>query len=65
MNLFTKQQQTHRHKKQAYDYQRGVWWGGINQDFGTGGCKLPYIKEINDKTSCIAQELYSKSCNRL
>ena len=23
MNLFTKQIQTHRHKKQTYDYQRG------------------------------------------
>ena len=23
MNLYTKQKQTHRHKKQAYSYQRG------------------------------------------
>ena len=23
MNLFTKQKQTHRHRKQTYDYQRG------------------------------------------
>ena len=23
MNLFTKQKQTHRYKKQTYDYQRG------------------------------------------
>jgi len=23
MNLFTKQRQTHRHRKQTYDYQRG------------------------------------------
>ena len=23
MNLFTKQKQTHRHRKQAYGYQRG------------------------------------------
>ena len=26
MNLFTKQKQTHRHRKQTFDYQRG--WGG-------------------------------------
>ena len=23
INLFTKQKQTHRHRKQTYDYQRG------------------------------------------
>ena len=28
MNLFTKQKQTHRHRKQIYSYQRGK--GGIN-----------------------------------
>ena len=27
MNLFTKQKQTHRHRKQIYDYQRGKWQG--------------------------------------
>ena len=25
MNLFIKQKQTHRHKKQIYGYQRGFW----------------------------------------
>ena len=25
MNLFTKQKQTYRHRKQAYGYQRGKW----------------------------------------
>ena len=36
MNLFTKQKQAHRHRKQAYDYERGQRWGewGINQEFG-------------------------------
>ena len=29
MNLFTEEKQTHRHRKQAYDYQRGRG-GGIN-----------------------------------
>ena len=34
MNLFTKQKQSHRHRKQTYGYQRGKGDGGINQDFG-------------------------------
>ena len=25
MNLFTKQKQTHRHRKQIYGYQKGKW----------------------------------------
>ena len=28
MNLFTKQKQTHRHRKQTYGHQ-GERWGGI------------------------------------
>ena len=27
MNVFTKQKQTHRRRKQIYDYQRGKGWG--------------------------------------
>ena len=30
MNLFTKQKQIHRHKKQTYGYQRGNRGRGIN-----------------------------------
>ena len=30
MNLFTKQGQTHRLRKQTHDYQRGKVGGGIN-----------------------------------
>ena len=26
INLFTKQKQTHTHRKQTSDYQRGKWW---------------------------------------
>ena len=29
MNLFTKQKQTHKHRKQTYDYQRGK---GVGED---------------------------------
>ena len=28
MNLFTKQKQTHSHRKQTYGYQRRKVWGG-------------------------------------
>ena len=28
MSLFTKQKQTHRHRKQTCGYQRGKWGGG-------------------------------------
>ena len=35
MNLFPKQKETHRHRKQTYGYQRGkVGRGGINKEFG-------------------------------
>ena len=30
MNIFTKQKQTHRHRKQTYGYQRAKEGGGIN-----------------------------------
>ena len=34
INLSIKQKQIHRHRKNAYDYQRGNDQGGINQEFG-------------------------------
>ena len=47
MNLFTKQKQTHRHKKQIYGYQRGKGVGrGINEEFGINRYILLYIKQI-------------------
>ena len=49
MKLFTKQKQTHRHRKQIYGYQRGKGWGGISLEFGISRYKLFYIKEINKK----------------
>ena len=30
MNLYTKQKQTHRYRKQTYGYQRGIFEGGID-----------------------------------
>ena len=49
MNLYTKQKQTHRHKKQTYGYQRGKAEGGINWEFGSDRYILLYIKQINNK----------------
>ena len=45
MNLYTKQKQTHRYRKQAYGYQRGK--GGRERDelgVGINRHKLLYIK---------------------
>ena len=39
MNLFTKQKQTHRHRKQTYGYQR-VSGGGINWEQGSNWASL-------------------------
>ena len=48
MNLFTKQKQSQRHRKQTYSY-----WGekreGINQEVGTDMFTLLNIKWITDK----------------
>ena len=48
MNLFTKQKQTHRHRKQTYGYQRGRG-EQINQEFGIKMFTLLYIKQITNK----------------
>ena len=49
MNLFTKQKQTHRLRKQIYGYQRGKVWGGIIQEAGINIYTLVYIKQIINK----------------
>ena len=48
MNLFAKQKQIHRHRKQTYGFQRGEG-RGINQEFGIEIYKLLYIKQITNK----------------
>ena len=50
MNLFTKQKQTHGHRKQTYGYQRGKLgvWGGINQEFGLNKHIPLYKKQMNN-----------------
>ena len=47
MNLFTKQKQ-HKHRKQAFDDQRGNG-GGINQELGIYRQIPQYIKQIKNK----------------
>ena len=49
MNLFTKQKQSHRCKKQTYGYQGGKVGGGINWEIGNDIYTLLYIKQITNK----------------
>ena len=55
MNLFTKHKQTHRGRKQTHDYQRGKQWGRDELGVGIGRWKLVGMKQINNKTYCIAR----------
>ena len=48
MNLFTKQKQTHRHRKQTYGYKRKQW-GGINWEYGINRYTPLYIKQVSNK----------------
>ena len=44
-NLFTKQKQTHRHRKQTFGYQKGkAGERGVSQEYGSNTYKLLYIK---------------------
>ena len=50
MNLFPKQKETHRHRKQIYGYQKGKRGrGGLNQEFGINTYTLLHVKEIFNK----------------
>ena len=53
MNLFSKQKQTHRHRKHTYGYQGGKvgggGGGGMNWEIGIDIYTLLYIKQINKK----------------
>ena len=65
MNLFAKQKQTHRRRKQTYGYQRGRERGGINWKYGINRCTLLYIKQVNNKDLLYSTGNYSVSCNNL
>ena len=50
MNLFTKQKETYRYRKQTYSYQRGnMGGGGIYQELEMNIHTLLYIRQITDK----------------
>ena len=57
MNLYTKQKQTHRHRKQPYGYQTGR--RGDKLGIWDYRGKLLYIKQISNR------ELYSTTSNNL
>ena len=63
MNLFTKQKQTHRHRKQIYVCQRE----GINWDFGVNRYTLLFVCEIDKQEGPTLwhREIYSVSCTNL
>ena len=48
MKLYTKQKQTHRHRKQTYGYQRGRG-EGVTQEYGINRYKQLYLKQISNK----------------
>ena len=64
MNLFTKQKQTHRHRKQTYGYQRGKVGGnklGVwDQQIQTTIYKI----EKQQGPTVQHRELYSISCDK-
>ena len=47
MNIFTKQKQTHRYRKQIYGYQ--IEWGEINYKLEINIYTFLYIKQVNNK----------------
>ena len=47
MNLYTKQKQTHRHRKQTCLQKGKGKGGGTNQEYGINRYKLLYIKQIS------------------
>ena len=59
MNTFTKQKQTHRHRKQTYGFQRGKA-GGQNLEFVISSSKLLYIKQINNRVLLYSTRHYSQ-----
>ena len=48
MNLFTKEQETHRPRKHSYGYQRGKQ-GRVHQKFEINMYTLLYVKQIANK----------------
>ena len=49
MNLFTKQKQSQKCRKETYGYQGVTGWGGINWEIEIDIYILLYIKQITNK----------------
>ena len=65
MDLFTKQKQTHSHRKQTYGYQRGK---GVRNKLGVQDQQIQTTTYKTDKQqgpTVQHRELYSQSCNNL
>ena len=67
MNLFTKQKETCRQRKQTYGNQSGKMEGGIDQEFGSNIYTLLYIYKIDNQQGPTVQhkELYSVFYNNI
>ena len=67
MNLFTRQEQTRRHRKSSYGYQRGQREGGEDRLRVWDEHIHTTIYKIDKQQGPIVQhrELYSISCNNL
>jgi len=49
MNLSTKYEQTHRHRKQTCDYQGGGGRSGMDWEFGVSRWKLFHLEWISNE----------------
>ena len=58
MNLFMKQKQTHRHRKQILP--EGKWQGGINSEVEVNTYTLLYIKQITSKDLLYSTKKYTQ-----
>ena len=65
MNLFIKQKQTHRLREQLTVTGGEGLKGGIDWEFGIDKYTLLYLKQITNRTYCIAQGTLLISCNNL
>ena len=66
MNLFMKQKQTHRHRKQTYGYQRGKGVGGDKLGVWDQQIQTTMYKIDKQQGPTVQhRELYSIPCNNL
>ena len=66
-NVYEKQKQAHRYRKQTSGFQRGDGRWGTNQGHGINTYKILCIKQISNKNTYTLQqrELQPLSCNNL